>query len=211
MWRRLPLIVPILGLLVFLFWVLTVLLPVLVVEVKYQTKQGLERLGFTSLVSVFRPDFSGFTIVGNASKNKDYGIVIPNLGIDEPVVFNVDPNDEQQYRAALKEGIAHASSTAFPGSAGVAYYFAHSSTPEFRSQYNAIFYLINRLEVGDEIYIWHEQQRFKYAVTDKKITTPEDLSFLQLAVEGEEKLVLQTCWPPGTTRQRLLVFAERAL
>ncbi len=208
---RKALIVPILGFVLFVWWLVTVLLPVLVVEVKYQTKRGLESLGFTSLISMFRPDFSGFTIVGNASKNKDYGIVIPSLGIDEPVVFNVDPNDEQQYRAALKEGIAHASSTAFPGNAGVAYYFAHSSTPEFRSQYNAIFYLINRLEIADEIYIWHEQQRYKYTVTEKKITTPDDLSFLQAAAEGEEKLVLQTCWPLGTTRQRLLVFAERVL
>lgn len=209
MWRRLLLIIPIFGLLIFLWWVLTVLLPVLVVEVKYQSKQALERLGFTDLVSVFRPDFSGFTIVGNASKNKAYGIVIPKLGIDEPVVFNVDPNDEEQYRAALKEGIAHASSTAFPGNTGVAYYFAHSSTPEFRSQYNAIFYLINRLEEKDEIYIWHERERYRYEVTGKQITTPEDLSFLEAAAQGEEKLVLQTCWPPGTTSQRLLVFAKR--
>ena len=209
--RRVLLLFSVLGFVTFVLWLIMVFLPVVFVEIKYQYQRTLSGMGVNSLRQLFVPDFTGFTLVGNASKNKDYGIIIPRLGIDEPVVFNVDPNDEQQYRAALKQGIAHASGTAYPGNNGVAYYFAHSSTPDLQLQYNAIFYLLNRLEAKDEIYIWHEAKRFKYEVVEKKIVAPEDLSFLSGAEVGEERLVLQTCWPPGTTRQRLLVFAVRVL
>lgn len=198
-----------LAFLIFLFWLILVFLPVLWIEFKYQFKSFFQNRGIENPQALFFPDFSGMTIVGNASKNKDYGIVIPSLGLDERVVFNVDPNDEEQYKSALKQGIAHASSTNYPDEKGLGYYFAHSSSPGFQVQYNAVFYLLNKLETGDEIYIWHERKRYRYLVTEKKISQPTDTSFLYQSYEGEN-IVLQTCWPPGTTKERLLIFAKRA-
>jgi LPXTG-site transpeptidase (sortase) family protein len=198
-----------LGFLAFLAWLFLVFLPVVFVEAKYQTKQFFSSLGFDSPRSLFRPDFEGFTIVGNASKNKDYGIIIPKLGLDERVIFNVDPNNEEQYNAALKKGIAHASSTSYPDSNGLGYYFAHSSSPGLQVQYNAVFYLLNKLEPNDEVYIWHDNKRYRYLVESKQINQPNDVAFLYEAYDGE-MIVLQTCWPPGTTKERLLVFAKRA-
>ncbi len=202
--RFLP-IVSLLGLLAFVIWLILVILPIVFVELKYQARTIVRIINPKAL---FVPDFSGMTIVGNTSKNKDYGIIIPKLGIDEKVVFNVDPNDEQAYRAALQQGIAHASSTALPDSQGLGYYFAHSSNPAFKKQYNAIFYLLNKLEVDDEIYIFHEQKRYRYLVTSKEIKNPADTAFLYSSYP-QETIVLQTCWPPGTTRDRLLIFAQR--
>jgi LPXTG-site transpeptidase (sortase) family protein len=198
-----------LAFLTFLIWLLLVFLPVVWIELKYQFKSFFQNRGIDNPQALFFPDFSGMTIVGNASKNKDYGIVIPRLGLDEKVVFNVDPNDEQQYKAALKQGIAHASSTNYPDQKGLGYYFAHSSSPGFQVQYNAVFYLLNKLETGDEIYIWHERKRYRYLVTEKRISQATDTTFLYQTYEGEN-IVLQTCWPPGTTKERLLVFAQRA-
>ena len=189
-------------------WLFFVVLPVVFVEVKYQFKSFFSSLGFSSVNSLFKPDFTGMTIVGNASKNKAYGIVVPKLGLDEKVIFNVDPNDEAQYVAALKQGIAHASSTSFPDENGLGYYFAHSSNPSTHVQFNAVFYLLNKLELGDEIYIWHEQKRYRYLVSDKRINDPTDTGFLYQKYD-QETIVLQTCWPPGTTKERLLVFATR--
>ena len=198
-----------LAFLTFLIWLLLVFLPVVWIELKYQFKSFFQNRGIDNPQALFFPDFSGMTIVGNASKNKDYGIVIPRLGLDEKVIFNVDPNDEQQYKAALKQGIAHASSTNYPDQKGLGYYFAHSSSPGFQVQYNAVFYLLNKLETGDEIYIWHERKRYRYLVTEKRISQATDTTFLYQTYEGEN-IVLQTCWPPGTTKERLLVFAQRA-
>lgn len=197
-----------LGLVAFLLWLALVFLPVVFVEAKYQVKNLLSSIGLDNPKALFIPDFSGMTIVGNTSKNKDYGIIVPKLGLDERVVFNVDPNNEEQYRAALKEGIAHASSTGLPDSNGLGYYFAHSSNPAFKVQYNAVFYLLDKLKEGDDIYIWHEQKRYHYLVTHKEIKEPTDTAFLYQQYD-QETIVLQTCWPPGTTQKRLLVFANR--
>lgn len=201
-------VLALLGFVAFLFWLLIVFLPVLFVEAKYQLKQVATDLGFTTGSSFFRPNSENFAIIGNTSKNKEYGIIIPKLGLDEKVLFNVDPNDENQYHQALKEGIAHASSTNYPDENGLGYYFAHSSSPNFRVQYNAVFYLLNKLEAGDAIYIWHDYKRYRYVVTEKRINQPNDVAFLYEQYEGEN-IVLQTCWPPGTTKERLLVFATR--
>ncbi len=191
-----------------LVWLLVTYLPVLIVETKYQVYTFITtQFHVQDLRSFFIPDFRNFDLSAN-STHREYGITIPKLGIDEPVVFNVDPNNESAYRAALKEGIAHASGTAFPDNPGLGYYFAHSSNPDFRTQYNAIFYLLGKLNTGDKVYIWHDNQRYDYQVTSQAITSPTDVSFLQKSYDTES-IVLQTCWPPGTTNQRMLVFAER--
>ena len=193
---------------IFLIWFMSVALPVMSVELTYQFKKTLrDDFGVSDIrgliVPQFHVDLSGFT--GSYRVN---GISIPSVFIDEPVVYNVDPNDKNAYLSALEHGIAQASSTAFPGTGGLGYYFAHSSTPQFVQKYNAVFYLLGKLHAGDDVYLWHDGNRFDYKVTGSKLTSPNDLSFLT-ATYPTETIVLQTCWPPGTTLQRLLVFAQR--
>lgn len=197
------------GFIAFLLWLFLIFLPIFFVEIKYQFKSFFQSIGWSNPKSLLLPNFSEMTIVGNTSKNKNYGIVIPKLGLDEKVIFNVDPNNEEQYRAALKMGIAHASSTSYPDENGLGYYFAHSSSPGFKTQYNAVFYLLDKLKEGDDVYIWNEQKRYHYLVSEKVIKEPSDTGFLYQAYDGET-IVLQTCWPPGTTQKRLLVFAKRS-
>lgn len=197
-------------LLLFVFYVIVTFGPVALVEAKFQTRRGLEAaFGTSSLAQIFIPNFEGMFDLRGLSEYREYGIVIPKLYLDEPVVFNVDPNDKQAYTEALKLGIAHASATSFPDTGGLGYYFAHSSQPDLRNQYNAIFYLLGKLEPKDEVFIWHEGERYEYSVTEKLITRPGDVSFLYDNSYPNESIVLQTCWPPGTTTQRMLVFAER--
>lgn len=192
---------------IFLYWFTKVLLPVLFLELKYQYQKFLqEKFQADNLKGVFIPDFSVLS-PENRSKHQDFGIKIPSIFLDEPVVINVNPNDKSDYSQALKKGIAHARGTALPGDTGIGYYFAHSSSAALRSQYNAVFYLLGKVEAGDAIYLWFENTRYRYVVFDKKITPPQDVSFLQKT--DDEIIVLQTCWPPGTSSQRLLVFAQR--
>jgi len=198
----------ILLIIIFFRWVLTTFLPVIYVEVRYQYQQVLTSVfHVSSLKDLFLPDFSGMTTVG-LSQNREYGISIPAIYLDEPVVFNVDPNDVNQYTAALKKGIAHASSTSFPDHGGLGYYFAHSSSGEIDLRNNAIFFLLGKLQEGDSIYIWHHQRKFEYQVTGRTVVGPKDLDFLYQPYD-RETIVLQTCWPPGSDAQRLLVFAVR--
>jgi LPXTG-site transpeptidase (sortase) family protein len=83
-----------------------------------------------------------------------------------------------------------------------------TSTPTFVRQFNAVFYLLHKMNIGDSIYIFHEGTRFDYMVYAKQIVDPKDTSFLRYT-NPVETIVLQTCWPPGTTSERLLVFAKR--
>ncbi len=197
------------GLIIFsVIWFILTVIPVMAVEAKYQYQHTLATVFKVSDIrQLILPTFDFLDFRGE-SKYEDFGITIPALYLDEPVIFNVDPNDKSLYTQALKQGIAHASGTAFPDSSGLGYYFAHSTSPEFVNQFKAVFYLLGKLEPNDEVFIWHEGRRYEYRVTTTQITQPNDVSFLQVEYP-HETIVLQTCWPPGTTRARLLVFAER--
>jgi LPXTG-site transpeptidase (sortase) family protein len=200
------LLVALVLLAVFTVWLLSVVLPVTLVELRYQYKKTLsDTFHITDLRSLILPQFT--VDLSSTSRHRENGITIPSVFIDEPVIYNVDPNTPAVYLAALKHGIAHASGTAFPGTGGLGYYFAHSSSPAFVTRYNAVFYLLDKVSLGDKIFIWHDSVRHGYAVYAKQITSPDDVSFLHRNYP-EDSVVLQTCWPPGTSAQRLLLFAK---
>jgi sortase A len=111
------------------------------------------------------------------------------------------------YLDALKQGVAHASGTAFPGEEGHIFLFAHSTDYVWNvSTYNAIFYLLNKLDANDEINIFYKGRRHVYKVIKKDIIDPTQVEYLTRKT-NKEFLTLQTCWPPGTTLQRMLVYA----
>jgi LPXTG-site transpeptidase (sortase) family protein len=192
----------------FLWWLIFIIGPVIGIEMKYRlTSFGRDVFGTTEVAKIFFPHWK-VDLRGYDSEHNKNGITIPKIFVDEPVVYNVDPNNATAYNAALKQGIAHASGTAFPDNGQLGYYFAHSSTPEFRNQYNAIFYLLGKLKAGDSVFLWHDGKRFEYEVAWTLETTPDNVSFLHESYD-KETIVLQTCWPAGTTKGRLLVFAQR--
>lgn len=141
-------------------------------------------------------------------KDPNFSVVIPKLGANANVIANVNSAREDEYLSALEHGVAHAAGTALPGQDQHIYLFAHSTnTFSNVSRYNAIFYLLYKLENGDEINIFHEGIRHRYNVTGKTIVDPSEVQYLTKKTE-KEFVTLQTCWPPGTVAQRMLVFAE---
>lgn len=139
-----------------------------------------------------------------------FSIVIPKIGASARVIANVDPTDQTKFLPLLQKGVAHAKGSVFPGQKGNIYLFAHS-TDNFWDvgRYNAVFYLLKDLKPGDEIVIFFQNKKHEYVVKNTKIVAPSDVSYLVNAQkQGKEQLILQTCWPPGTTLQRLLVFAD---
>lgn len=138
-----------------------------------------------------------------------FDILIPKIGANAKVFPNVDPSKPDIFLPILQEGVAHAAGTFFPGQLGNIYLFAHS-TDNFWDvgRYNAVFYLLKDLKEGDEVVIYYQNARHNYRVTKLGIISPAEVSFITRARTGKELLILQTCWPPGTTWQRLLVFAE---
>lgn len=142
-------------------------------------------------------------------QDPNFSIVIPKIGANARVLPNVNPADEKEYLQALKKGVAHAAGTAFPGEGGHIFLFAHSTDYFWNvGTYNAVFYLLYKLEKGDEIDLFYRGHRVVYKVIDKKIVNPSQVEFLTRK-SNREFLTLQTCWPPGTTLKRLLVMAKR--
>jgi len=149
-----------------------------------------------------------------------FDILIPKIGANARVFPNVDPSNPDIFLPILQNGVAHAQGTFFPGQAGNIYLFAHS-TDNFWDvgRYNAVFYLLKDLKEGDDVVIFYQDVRHNYIVKESKIVNPSDVSYITNTQNGKaasaqgfgepkELLILQTCWPPGTTWQRLLVFAE---
>ncbi len=143
-------------------------------------------------------------------KDTYFSILIPKVGANQKVFPNVDPNNEQEFLPILYKGVAHAKGTVFPGMKGNIYLFAHSSDNFWDvGRYNAIFYLIKDLAAGDDIVLFFENRRHNYKVTETKVLDGSEVSYLVESQKGkEETVILQTCWPPGTTWKRLVVLAK---
>lgn len=140
----------------------------------------------------------------------NFSIIVEKIGASALVVPNVDASNKGIYTEALGRGVAHALGTAFPGQTGVSYLFAHSTDTLFNvPRYNAVFYLLWDIKPQDKIVVFFQNKRYDYVVVETKVTEPADVSYFTLQTP-EQILVLQTCYPPGTTWKRFLVIAKPA-
>jgi len=142
-------------------------------------------------------------------EDPNFSVVIPKIGANARIITNVDVSNEKVYLDALKKGVGHAWGTAFPGEGGHVFLFAHSTDYFWNiGTYNAVFYLLDKLEKQDEINLFYKGQRYKYQVIERRIVDPSQVEYLTRKT-NREFVTLQTCWPAGTTLKRLLIFAVR--
>lgn len=142
--------------------------------------------------------------------NTDFSIVIPKIYAKSTVVANVDPTNSNIFLKQLKKGVAHAKGTALPGDRGNVYLFAHSTDAFYNvGFYNAVFYLIGKLNTGDEVFVYYKGIKYSYIVFDKRVVNANDTKYLG-KIDNTNTLTLQTCYPPGTTLKRLVVLARQA-
>lgn len=77
-----------------------------------------------------------------------------------------------------------------------------------KSDYNDVFALLDQLQNGDEIIVYSYQKKYTYKVVDRAVVTPGDVAALEARDPEKKELTLMTCWPVGTTLERILIFAE---
>jgi len=141
--------------------------------------------------------------------NADFSVVIPKIGAAEKITANVDPSNEKEYLRVLTNSIAHAKGTSFPGIGGSTYLFAHSADNFWNvGRYNAVFYLLKELNPGDDVYVFFQGKRHNYKVYETKIVDRLDTHYIDSVSDVGERVILQTCWPPGTDWKRMLIFAK---
>ena len=141
------------------------------------------------------------------ASNKQFAITIPSLNLmDVAIIHPDDPFSKEGILAPLKVGLGHL--FAYPGNTGKMMVYGHSSSyPWDISDYTRIFRQINKMVVGERVYITHEGKLHVYEVTRKQVIDAKDVSPFNDDGMGEE-LILYTCWPPDSIKQRYLVHAS---
>lgn len=136
---------------------------------------------------------------------------IDKIGVDAPMVWS-QTQDDQKMLKDLENGLSHYYKTAAPGQNGNAIISGHSSNYVWaKGNYNHVFKNLNDLQVGDAVSVKTLQRNgriitFKYQISDKFITTPDDERVF--ADTADPTLTLSTCWPIGTNLKRVIVKAE---
>lgn len=140
--------------------------------------------------------------------NQDYSIVIEKIGVNAPIVPDVNVAVRADYLEALKDGVAEAKGSVHPGEVGNTYLFAHSALDFWDfGPYALVFTLLNRVENGDRIVLFYRGQRYDYTVVNREIVKGFNTEPLGRQYDSPT-LTLQTCDPPGTALNRLIVTAK---
>lgn len=141
-------------------------------------------------------------------------IVIPKIGKNIPLIDiknrALDDANELNniFMKELEKWVIRYPGSAQPGKKWNTFVFGHSSNfPWIKWDYNDVFALLDNVSFDDEIFVYYNQKKYKYIVREKKVITPGDVSILERN-KNKSEITLMTCWPIGTTLNRLIVTAE---
>ena len=130
------------------------------------------------------------TTAGTATSNGHLSdrLIIPRLHLSEPLGTMLDA------------GPAFYPGSGRPGESFTIAIAGHRTT------HTHPFWSLDRLTRGDRIVILWTGRRHVYEVTGSRVVAPTDWSVTR--EEGLERLVLTTCTPRFSARQRLVIFAR---
>lgn len=136
-----------------------------------------------------------------ASKDSQYLLTIPKLGITNAVVSTTDYD--------LDRHLVHYGGTAMPPDIGNTVIFGHSTLPQLfnAKNYKTIFANAYKLQVNDTITATIETVLYTYKIKSILVVDPTDTSVFSQNFDGSY-LTLVTCTPPGTTWKRLILRAQ---
>lgn len=189
--------------------ILSTILPIIFNEIAYRFKNKNEKVYIPEKIDgrkqITRDQRSEIRIIYPIDPS--FSIIIPTINVNYKIIPNVNPFDEKEYSQALKNGVAHAKGTDFPGTGRKIYLFSHSSSSIWEGQVNIAFYLLKELTKGDKVYLFYRNRRYDYEVIEKIITGPDLKKYLSQDLD-KDILILQTCYPSGTNLKRLIVIAR---
>jgi len=142
-------------------------------------------------------------------------IVIPKIGKNIPLLDITQTKVEWQkelddiFMKELENWVIRYPGSAKPGEEWNSFIFGHSSNfPWIDGDYNDVFALLDRVSFEDEVIVYYGQEKYIYKVNAKNVIRPWDVSVLKKDNDDRKKLTLMTCWPIGTTLNRLVLTAE---
>jgi sortase A len=182
-----------------------------VVFMEYNRNIAAPIIAYVSPGNVAATEMSEIDPTVSVTPGPDPKLIIPKLNVEVPVVFGIS-NDQNSLALAMANGVAQFAipgANAMPGQAGNLVLSGHSASDLYSNhKYKFIFAGLPRLETKDLVYVNYESKRYTYVVTSTRVVKPSDVDSLVLG-DGKPMLTLITCVPLGTSRDRLLVFAEQ--
>jgi len=142
--------------------------------------------------------------------NAGFEIVIPEIGIAAPIVIEPNPDPNVIYKD-LKKGVVHYGGSAMIGQTGTAIILGHSWTTSWRpGNYDSVFSLIGNLKAGDTYTIKNGANNLVYRVSGNLVFNPlsTDPKIENFIHSDGSSVVLITCWPAGTSLERMAVKAD---
>lgn len=132
---------------------------------------------------------------------QEYYLSIPTLNLDNLKV-TVGGDD-------LSKSLVHYLPTSKPGQYGKVAIFGHSTLPQLYNEndYKTVFTYLPQMDIGDNITITIDGKKYDYEVYDMYIVSPDKVSVLEQNFNASY-LMLVTCVPPGTYKERLIVEAK---
>jgi sortase A len=121
-------------------------------------------------------------------------IIIPRLGVDTTMYAGIR-------MPTLDRGPGHWPGSALAGEVGNVVVAGH------RTSANRVFRYIEQLEPGDEIIFEDARGRFVYRATRTEIVDPYTGLWI-IEPTDTPTVTLFACHPPGSVRQRIVVFGE---
>jgi sortase A len=126
-------------------------------------------------------------------------ISVPAVGIRAAIESNVNAS-------SLAAGAGHYPGTGWPGQGRTIGLAGHDVTFVPTAEGGHVFQRLIAAKVGQRIFIrWH-RRTFVYRITGHKVVRPTTVGVLRNV--GYERLVLTTCYPPGSAGLRLVTFAR---
>ena len=125
-------------------------------------------------------------------------ISIPKMEVELPILLGANTEN-------MREGAVHLTETSYPigGENTNCVLAAHRGASR-----TAMFRDIEKLEIGDEIYIENFREILTYRVVELRIISPTHVQEL-LIQEGRDLVTLITCHPYRHNYQRYVVYCER--
>ncbi len=148
------------------------------------------------------------TIRGPRAKtpeSKKLELTVPALDrVDGVPVYDAP---ESGYDQALHDGVVHVRGTGFPWQDVANVYIAGHRVGYPGTKSNLVFWDLDELEKGDEIFLTDaEGTRYTYEVFEKRVISPDTTNILR-PTKGKNIISLQTCTLPDYSH-RLIVQGE---
>lgn len=135
-----------------------------------------------------------------------YYLTYARLGITNVPVNPTDAGNDETWKNTLIKGVGQ---LLYPPDMGhKTVIFGHSSNFAYvKSDYNYIFKPLYQAKVGDTASLTYQGKQLNYVVKKTEIVPATTASIV--TDYGREELVLFTCWPYLTSKDRFIVYLDR--